>query len=230
MAKVVMTCPDFDIATKSCSPYFTKYVAEAAGAEGWTVVLLYGGDAVKSKFEAACLDPDVVMITGIGHGSETVFTGQNQEILLERCSYDVNIVKGKDVTHLSCSTGAPDGLLEDAVAKGARGAQGYSDVYYFFRNTRIEDPLQDPMCDSFIGSDVLRHIGRIQGKSFEDATGDARTRYEEKARYWDQVDPEVAELLRYDARIMVIYTEVTPPPKEYCWLPGWLRRLLGCPY
>jgi hypothetical protein len=72
---------------------------------------------------------DVVYLTGVGHGSETTYTGDNGDPILSVGSYAPAEVAGKVLHLLSCQTAAQ--LGPDCVANGCKAYFGY-DVNFTF--------------------------------------------------------------------------------------------------
>lgn len=85
--------------------------------------VLTGPNDTRPNFAAACKRPKVVYITGVGHGSPTVYTGYRHSRLWVACKYDPAEVKGKIIHLLSCKTARE--LGPDLVQKGACAYFGY---------------------------------------------------------------------------------------------------------
>ena len=107
----------------------------------------------------ACAQPDVVMITGVGHGLEDRFTGDQGEILLKTGEYAAAEVSGKMIHFTACRTAAR--LGPDCVTNGAKAYFGYDiDFTYIFGHEQVFFE-----CDSEI--DLAIADGLDAGKVFQ---------------------------------------------------------------
>lgn len=109
--------------TKHAAGYRKKFVIPCFPARRIFPIVLSGVNLTRPKFAAACCRPRVIYITGVGHGSPTVFTGYRGNRLWEACKYDSREVKRKIIHLLSCKTAQQ--LGPDLVKKGACAYFGY---------------------------------------------------------------------------------------------------------
>jgi hypothetical protein len=116
-----------DSVTSPFAVYRAGHVIPAFTARGFNVVILSGVDDVRTKFVPEAKNPLTVYISGIGHGSYTLYTGNNGNHILEVGLYDPAEVKGKGIHFLSCETAKT--LGPDTVAKGARFFAGYTENF-----------------------------------------------------------------------------------------------------
>lgn len=85
--------------------------------------------AQREFFKREARKKEVLMITGIGHGSDSVFTGEMGEPLLETGEYAPREVRDKIIHLLSCKTARV--LGPDLIENGARAFFGYSRNFTF---------------------------------------------------------------------------------------------------
>jgi hypothetical protein len=102
-----------------------KYVYPYFLQKDYDLLSLFGNDAIREKFSSYCLLPDVVYISGFGHGYDNLFTGQHGEVLWKVGSYDPREAQGKIIHLMSCLTARR--LGPDLVDKGARAYFGYEE-------------------------------------------------------------------------------------------------------
>jgi hypothetical protein len=224
--KAVVVRPNFDTATKYGAYYQDYYSINALKKAGYAYTDLYAGDAVKAKFDAAMGDRDVVYLCGTGHGNESLFTGQNTDVLLAKgYESDAKLLNGKSVSLLSCIFGAS---ADWWVERGCKGFFGYNRVYYFiigvYPNSRA-----GYFFTSHHAYDVAIIGGAKQGDAFK-AAQDAYNKAIKDAPYWD-----VKSTLIWDRDSMVFKgdSEYAPfRPVElnwWCRFLKWLWDVSGCP-
>ena len=184
--------PDYDIATRYSQHWLLPVVKEARRI-GIEVVDLYGKNANRRNFDY--YSKGAKFIVGTGHGSETTYTGQNKEILLE-AGVNERVVSGKDVYLFSCLTGA--GLIPSLYFSGnARQAIGFSEEYTWLAVPPY-DPSQDKYGSTF--GDLAAYIGikLLHGKSARDTAMLAKARADELISYWKkQDDPAADEVIKW---------------------------------
>lgn len=98
-------------------------------ARGFGIYVLEGVNDIRSNFVPLAKKAFTVYFSGIGHGSPTVYTGHQGNIILQACNYDPAEVKGKAIHFLSCQTAKQ--LGPDTVRKGARSYAGYFENFTF---------------------------------------------------------------------------------------------------
>lgn len=116
-----------DAVTTPFANYRMANVHPAFAAKGFSVVVLQGVDDVRANFVPQAKNTLTVYISGIGHGSYTVYTGHAGNRILEACAYDSAEVKDKAIHLLSCQTAKT--LGPDTIAKGARAYAGYTENF-----------------------------------------------------------------------------------------------------
>lgn len=118
-----------DAVTKLAAAYRKQYVHSVFSARGFEATVLEGSDDVRVKFAPIAKGSRTVYISGVGHGSPTVYTGDRGDHILEVGAYDPAEVKGKCIHLLSCQTAQQ--LGPDLVQKGARAYVGYFENFTF---------------------------------------------------------------------------------------------------
>ena len=226
MGRYVVTQPTFDDATTIGSLFFEKFIAAPARANGKLAGAFTGSDAVQANVYAVMRNETGLIVTGVGHGNEDVFTGDQERTIFETCQTPPEILVGQYVTHLSCSTGKR--LGPDLVSKGALVFMGYKDVFWFMINNPA-DGVNDVYAKDFLEPDMVKEAFGLTDQVPKDAYDAAFTEFELRAVKWDSVNPDVADMIRYDKNILV-YVEPTqppPPPSGECWVCKVLRWLAG---
>jgi hypothetical protein len=98
-------------------------------SRGFSVVALKGTSDVRTHFVPQAKKTSTVYLSGVGHGSYTVYTGHWSDPILEVGKYDPSEVSGKAIHFLSCQTAAQ--LGPDTVAKGATCYAGFIENFTF---------------------------------------------------------------------------------------------------
>lgn len=116
-----------DPVTTPFANYRSKNVIPVFKKRGFTVIVLQGTDDIRTNFVPEAKNLLTVYISGIGHGSYTLYTGHSGNRILEVGNYDPAEVKPKAIHFLSCQTAAR--LGPDTVKKGARCYAGYTENF-----------------------------------------------------------------------------------------------------
>lgn len=115
---------------------------------------------------------DIVLING--HGSDSMITGHNQEVLID--SKNVGLLRGKMVHALSCKTAKTLGGL--AMTVGARGYVGYDENFVLMmRRDGLSQPLKDDLAKLFLEPAFTAPRGLLNGKLPSEAASLARNAY-----------------------------------------------------
>jgi hypothetical protein len=182
-----------------------KYVYPNLRAkEDMSVIALFGEDATKLNFTPACSIRTVDFITGLGHGNNDVFTGQEGEVLWRVGNYDSQETTGKIIHLLSCLTARRLGY--DLVDNGALAYFGYNEEFAFVTSASpppdiTEDPFADPFfkCDS----EIDRLIAECHQAN--EVYGMAMDLYQSEFNKLVEVDVEAAKWLRHDMQALRRY-------------------------
>ena len=173
---------------------------------------LYGPQATQAGWREAIIGSNAIFVCGVGHGNEQVFTGQNQEILLDRGNgYDRTLMVGRYGSFLSCVFGQ---AAQDFVAAGMAGFFGYTDTYWFMASI-----YPNSIASPFFTSHFTFDRALLSGKSVEEAYDLALAAYNtaiagadsESARYLIS-DRDAMHLIALDFGAGPYKGEVTPPP------------------
>jgi hypothetical protein len=173
---------------------------------------LYGPQATQAGWREAIIGSNAIFVCGVGHGNEQVFTGQNQEILLDRGDgYDRTLMVGRYGSFLSCVFGQ---AAQDFVNAGMLGFLGYTDTYWFMASI-----FPNSIASPFFTSHFVFDRALLAGKSLEMAYLAAQSAYTDAIA---AADPEMARYLISDRDCMYLVAQditkgpycgdVTPPP------------------
>lgn len=165
--------------------------------KGLEITDLAGNDAVRDKVLSAIVVSDPILIFGVGHGNEDLWTGQNYDNIF--WTSDSKELSGRVVYALSCITAAR--LGPDAVGKGCRTYIGYDKEFGW-----VMDVIQDPMLDSYARSfyePVLELLYRLMdGATAGDAFKASMDKWNSWIDYWsrstDSAAPSVLQGLIHD--------------------------------
>ena len=154
---------DFDLPTRSASGFLLRYIVPRLGP-----VPLYGMIARRFPFRLSAPQSDIII--GMGHGSTTSFTGQNESVILEVGKYKTKEISGKLIKLLSCQSGVT--LGPELVTNGALAFIGYKDDYVWVMDSEMAaTPWADEMAAACLlpvvdGLNALLD-GKTAGEAFE---------------------------------------------------------------
>jgi hypothetical protein len=155
-----------DSVTTPAANYRIANVHPVFAAKGFEVISLEGANDVRSSFIPKAKESRVVYISGLGHGSYTVYTGHMFSHILEVGIYDGTEVNGKVIHLLSCETAKT--LGPDMVTHGAKASVGYTENFVFdWTNANLYWP-----CDSQFD------ISMANGKTVEQAVADTIAKFD----------------------------------------------------
>jgi len=138
MTKVLISSPNFEVATKYGS-YYYNLIDTSAMMNGFETVYLYKEDANRVNFLNMIRDNNPVLVSGVGHGNADTFTGQDQEILMQTADLaTMEISKGRHFVLLSCIVGKVLGrkIVEEY---GGIAFQGYDEEFIFMATEYPDD-------------------------------------------------------------------------------------------
>jgi len=201
-----------------------KHVVDSAVENGYTVFDNVAEAAVHDTVHQSIETNGPFIFYGAGHGNETKFTGDSQDIIFS--IDDCDILAGRLVDLHSCLTGVR--LGPEIIKKGGVSFLGYVKEWGWLAGNDIDpsDPDADPYdciyAKPFWESANQYMISLFTGRETEKAYGECYEKYNEWIEYWkDSSDPAAAQiigLLAYDRDIMVLIEEILPsyPP---LWKP-----------
>ena len=111
----------FEYREQNVYPYFKQ--------KGFTVVRRQGSMARRAEVAPQARKPNVVYLTGVGHGFPNSYTGDNLDPIFSKGHFSAKESRGKIVHFLSCETAT--GLGPSFVAHGCKAYFGYSDNFTY---------------------------------------------------------------------------------------------------
>jgi hypothetical protein len=198
-----VTRPDSDIAVKLASLAIGNAVSYMR-ARQIDVEDLAGSMATRSNVVNSLMRRDPALFIGVGHGSASVFTGQNLNRILWKCN--CKELSGRVTFLLSCLTGRE--LGPDIVNKGGRCYIGYREDFVWVQERDV-NPLEDRLGRAFF-EPVLEICKRLADR---ETTGSAFRASIDKWNYWidywsrqrTQEAAVVVMLLKWDRDAQVLY-------------------------
>jgi hypothetical protein len=146
---------NFEPWTKAAFDYRQRHVYPYLERKGFTAVRCQGPLARRYYVAPEARRPNVAYVTGVGHGSEDTYTGDQYSVIFRVGDYGPEECERKIVHFLSCQTARA--LGKDRVAHGCRAFFGY-DVDFTF-TTAAGDLFFE--CDSEIDRVVRLYSRRI---------------------------------------------------------------------
>jgi hypothetical protein len=154
------------MATKHSAFWMQQLLIPKLKEQGYDYIDLYGDKANYFDFKQAM--QQCVMLSGSGHGNEEVFTGQNEQVLLDVKNVESKqIMYGKFGSFLSCSFGNTAG---EFAKSGTLGFFGYNRTYYFlvsYTDPRADDPISQKFFRSHFTFDITWLERRSSQEAFE---------------------------------------------------------------
>lgn len=187
--RIVVCRPNFEQATQWGAYWFGALTLQAAIDAGLDVKDLYQNDAHKAMFDGAVSGDPHTFVTGIGHGNETTFTGQDyDELLVSGRQNDAALMAGKSGSFLSCVFGQAGDYFTQ---QGMKAFFGYIETFYF-----MAQDYPNAAATPFFKSHCAFDLAILAGKSFSEAFIASRAAWndaiagspETNARYmiWDR--------------------------------------------
>lgn len=257
LGKRLILCarPNHDLPTSDASYWFTDYVLGVARKLGIPYINLEGQAVTKENYRKAIMEQDPIFICGVGHGNPNTYTGQYNEMLLDRSVESTQYLTGRSASFMSCQWGRASRFFVDL---GCLGFYGYVEDFAFV----VSSP-PDSYAEPFMRAHMSWDKSILEGKTHRQA-------WEVSTFTWNLVISQADQYsVRYmimdrDARIFEgdldlapISGEPPPPPKlpcckcgaelnncdelidhmvnfhgpsrAPCWLPKFLRGWFGCP-
>jgi hypothetical protein len=190
----VCSRPDYEAVT-SVGSMALKHVVDAWVSRGYAITDLFGADATRANVLAALASQDPILVFGVGHGNEDLWTCQGGEQMFWTC--DCSALRGRIVYALSCITAYR--LGPDAVNnKGCLTYIGYADTFGWVQTNMSLDPLSDTLARSFFEA-VLAVLNRlIDGASTGDAFKASMDTWNFWIDFWSRsTDPDAAVVLQW---------------------------------
>jgi hypothetical protein len=199
----VLVCePSFEPATQYGSAFIRHFVAEPYRKKGYDVDTLWRISDLRAPFASSTVRNEVII--GVGHGSETEFTGQFLRKLWEADQLDRREIEGKSVKLLSCLIGA--GLGPKLVENGAKIFQGYAKEYLLYMRYRryFAAPWNDPVAGLFLRAYCNGVSRLLDGGTNLEAYELEQQQLMANAEQVRPSDPEVASALLHDTDHLVM--------------------------
>ena len=199
MTRTLFVRSSFDLATYYLSAY-GKLLVDFAIDHGYEVVDLYNDDSQNParllRFEAEMEEkkPDILMM--LGHGNETVFTGQDLEVLL-KVGVNDDIASGVKTNLWGCLAGVS--LAPALVSNTTPESYAYTSDWVFLFNPDFEaTPLRDPWAKSFFDSALTTGYAMLLGKTPQEVYEATLERYDYWWNWWmKQNDPMADDIMTW---------------------------------
>jgi len=191
---MVTTRPDWgDLPMKYGHSWF-KEVVDKSREIGWRVTDLEADQATRINLEATLINENPLYFTGVGHGNEDTYTGQELEILLA-VGLNEEIMSGRVVYLLSCLTGVALGPA--LIANKCKAFLGYRVSFTWLVDTRY-DPEDDPKAASFKYATNTIALSLASGYMTLQAYKAGIKAFDDGIELWSQSeDPEASEVIHW---------------------------------
>jgi len=182
--KFVAIDSDYEPLTSAAADYREKNVHDSLTKAGLTPVVCKGSQCQKAVVEPLAIDPSVVYLTGVGHGTDAAFQGyQNWEVFTVG-DYSAAAVAGKIVHLLSCSCATQ--LGPDLVEHGCRAFIGYDASFVFDPNSS----------EVFFECDAQIDLALAGGATVAEAISAALAHFDQQIS--QATDPQMIAYLRFN--------------------------------
>jgi hypothetical protein len=216
VAPILFFRPDKDLAMQYASNWLGYGVTEAKN-RGYDVIDMADEEATKEKFMKVMETEKPELCFLGGHGSPTVFTGYEQQIVMEACQNDQ--IMTATISHLlSCYVGQQ--LLPSMISKGAISTIGYNVDFQFYIDTNYSVDT-DPYAQPFKELTLTIIEKMLDGVKLKDVWNAGIAKCDELiARYWDKPEIDwsnVISALQHDRDGMIALGDkesyIMPPRK-----------------
>lgn len=170
------------------------HVVDSLVANGVTVTDVKANEAVKVNVLKAVQDNDPVYFTGFGHGNAGVFTGDDEQPILDLSN--VALMKGRVVSLLSCLTAQQLGPA--LIQAGALAYIGYYEEWTWIQEDLSQDPYVDRYAASYYKSHDEQgyHLG--PGGNVQDAKDGMLAMYNTEISKWlGSSDPYASDMVMW---------------------------------
>jgi hypothetical protein len=193
------------------------YGVQEAVNRGFDVIDMVDEEATQEKFMNVMETQKPELCFLGGHGSSNIFTGYEQQVVMEACQND-QVMSGTISHLLSCYVGQE--LLPSMVSKGAISTIGYNVDFQFYIDTNYavdEDPYAQPFKELTLT--IITKI--LDGVKLKDVWDAGIAKCDELiARYWERTEIDWANVisaLRHDRDGMIALGDkesyIIPPTK-----------------
>ena len=214
MKTILATNADFETATHWGAPYLEEVIKYAQ--KKFKVIELHQQEDIKKIFIDEINKQNPILIIGIGHGNNTVYTGYQFNVLMIKGDSDTKkIAKGRHFVLLSCLIGRE--LLPWLVQNGAVAAQGYKEEFIFMVD---QNNYPDSIAKYFFDAHFAGDKALIDGKTEKEA-------YDIVIKTFDKYinDPNVPQVIKpyllHDKEARVLFgdgnAKITEGVPTYEW-------------
>jgi len=214
---LLVTRPRYD-ETTTYLYYWASQVINNARDKNFVVYDLLENKASLSIFQSYIEKNDPRLVFLNGHGTATLITGHNSEILVEYNKSEA-LLKGRIVYALSCSASAV--LGKSCVDNGTLAFIGYSDEYILVTNAEFATkPLQDKTAGLFLEPSNLVVTALVKENTVGEAYSRSKSALIKNLRFAlsslaSQEQREVAEYLWVDINIFTVYGDLDAKFSNY---------------
>ena len=142
--KILAIDSSYDRVTQASYDYRNRHVYPYLESRGFEIVRCQGKSARRFHVKPKACQKDIIYMTGVGHGTDTTYMGENYNPIFDIGSYQPEESDGKVVHFFACQTAAK--LGSDFVTCGCLAYFGYNEDFIVLM--RISDAFFD--CDSEI--------------------------------------------------------------------------------
>jgi hypothetical protein len=165
---------NYEPVTRVTFQYRERHVYPYLQAKGFTIKKFQGPLARRHYVAPEARKPEVEYLTGVGHGSYNLYTGDHGDVIFQVSNYHPDEVKGKIVHFLSCQT-ARD-LGPDFVRNGCRAYFGYDENFTFQmaeKDTFFEcdSEVDKGFADGLSASQVYDRVKKLYDRRIADLRG-----------------------------------------------------------
>jgi len=165
---------------------------EEATKRGFTVIDMVNEACTFENLKAMIETENVEVVIAGGHGGPSVFTGYEQQVVLQACTND-QIMSGTISHFLSCLIGQQ--LLPSIISKGGISTIGYIVSFEFMVDTNV--PVeQDPYAEPFKDCTIAIIAKMLDGATLKEVWDAGIAKCDEWiSKLWDRPETDWAQVI-----------------------------------
>lgn len=159
--KILAIDASYDKITQACYTYRNRHLYPYMESKGFEIVRCQGKSAQRIYVEPKARQKDIVYITGVGHGTDTTYMGENDNPIFDIGKYQPEESNNKIVHFFACQTAAK--LGPDFVIHGCLAYFGYDEDFVVYMDIsdaffECDSEIDRAFVDNLTAEEVYEHV------------------------------------------------------------------------